>query len=156
MAGNGFSNETGRRAWQALAVWGVFIAFAIIVNGTIPFVFVFDMHAWTYSATKSIIFHLVGYVVLFMVVPVILTKGLAVVRQSAFLLPLIAAVIAITLMGVMWSKALLPTAVFAIVVLAYLHWRFDLSNLGIRSRGWKADLAAIVFMGMLSLASVYS
>jgi hypothetical protein len=66
MAGNRFSIEIARRAWEALAVWGVFIAFAVIVNATIPFAFGVDVHAWNYSATKSSIFHLVGYAGLFM------------------------------------------------------------------------------------------
>jgi hypothetical protein len=44
-----------------------------------------------------------------------------------------------------------PAPVLAVTVLAYLHWRFDLSDLGIRSRGWKGDIAALLLLGLLSL-----
>ena len=36
-------------------------------------------------------------------------------------------------------------------MLAYLHWRYDLSDSGIRSRGWRGDLFAILLMGSLAL-----
>jgi hypothetical protein len=148
-------DEIGRRAWEALAVWGVFIVFAVIVNATIPFALGVDVRAWTYSGTKSIIMHLIVYALLFMVVPLILTKGLKTARKIRFLVPLVVAVVGITLRGVMWPAALLPTGFLAIPVLAYLHWRFDLSDLGVRSRGWRGDTVAILLMGLLVLASTY-
>ncbi|MFQ6125679.1 MAG: hypothetical protein ACE5R6_13910 [Candidatus Heimdallarchaeota archaeon] len=77
----------------------------------------------------------------------ILIKGWKVVRQPNFILPLIIATIAITF----WHN---PRGIagISVVVLAYLHWRYDLSDyLGIHSKRWhKADMAAILFVGLLS------
>ncbi|HMA07689.1 MAG TPA: hypothetical protein VKP68_07505, partial [Ramlibacter sp.] len=44
-----------------------------------------------------------------------------------------------------WGPAL------AIPVLAYLHWRFDLSGYGLRWHGWKGNLLAVLVMGLLGL-----
>lgn len=140
--------EVDRRAWQALVVWGVFIVLLVITNGTVPFVFGVDMHVWTSSKAKSVIFDLVFYAVIFMVVPLILTKGWTTVRQPAFLLPLLVAVVGITMRPFVQFAP-----VFAVVVLAYLHWRFDLTDLGFRSRGWRGDVLAILFFGLLSLVT---
>ncbi len=142
------SDDIDRRAWQALLVWGVFIILLVITNGTIPFVLGVDVRAWTHSMVKSVIFDFVFYAVLFLVVPLILTKGWATVRQPAFLLPLLVAVLGITVRPFVQFAPVL-----AVVVLAYLHWRYDLSDLGIRSRGWKGDVLAILFFGLLSLVT---
>ncbi len=141
-------DERDRRAWQALLVWGVFIVLLVIANGTVPFMFGVDVHAWTSSKVKSVIFDLVFYAVIFLVVPLILTKGWTTVRQPAFLLPLLVAVVGITLRPFVQFAP-----VFAVIVLAYLHWRFDLSDLGIRSRGWRGDVLAIILFGLLSLVT---
>jgi hypothetical protein len=82
-------------------------------------------------------------------VPLILTKGWKTVRQPAFLLPLLVAAIGIGL-----HSLLHPAPVLALLVLIYLHWRFDLSDLGIRSRGWRGDIVAILLIGALSLVPV--
>jgi hypothetical protein len=86
-------DDANRRAWQALLAWGVFILLLVILNGTIPFVLGVDMHAWTSSQAKGIIFSLVLYGGLFLVVPLILTKGWKTVRQPAFLIPMLVAVL---------------------------------------------------------------
>jgi len=136
-----------RQAMQALYVWGVFIALAILINGTIPFVLGVDLHAWTSSPLKDVAFNLIIYGGLFLVVPLTLTKGWATVRRPAFFLPVIVAVLAMTL-----RTFFRPTAALAVIVLIYLHWRFDLTKLGIQSRGWKSDIIAILLFGLIYLA----
>jgi len=126
-------------------LWGVFFALNVVLNGTIPFVLGVDMRAWTSSTAKAILSPLLIYGFLFLVVPLILVKGARTVRQPAFLVPLIVAVVAISLWFVFRG-----IGVVAVLVLAYLHWRFDLSELGIRSRGWKGDLLAIALPGLLT------
>ena len=136
-----------RQSIQALFVWGVFIALAVIINGTIPFILGFDLHTWTYSPLKDVMFNLIIYGGLFLVVPLVLTKGWATVRQPAFFMPLIIAVLAMTL-----RTFFRPTAALAVIILIYLHWRFDLSKLGIQSSGWKGDMIAILLFGLIYLA----
>jgi len=136
-----------RQSRQALYLWGVFIALAVIINGTLPFILGFDLHTWTYSPLKDIAFNLIIYGGLFLVVPLVLTRGWATVRQPAFFLPLIIAVLAMTL-----RTFFRPTAALAVILLIYLHWRFDLSKLGIQSLGWKGDIIAILLFGLIGLA----
>lgn len=136
-----------RQAMQALYLWGVFITVAVIINGTIPFILGFDLRTWTYSPLKNVAFNLIIYGGLFLVVPLVLTKGWATVRRSAFFLPLIMAALAMTL-----RTYLRPTAALAVIILIYLHWRFDLSKLGIQSCGWKSDIIAILLFGLVYLA----
>jgi hypothetical protein len=131
---------------QALGLWGVFIVLMIIINGTVPFAFGIDVHEWTYSPIKDIVVSFVVYSGLFLVAPLVLTKGWATVYQPAFFIPLLAAITAITL-----RTFARPTATLAVVVLAYLHWRFNLSELGIRSHGWQGDVVAILLLGLLPL-----
>jgi hypothetical protein len=127
-------------------LWGIFFVLIVVFNGTIPFVLGVDLHAWTASTVKSVLFAFVFYATLFLAVPLVLIKGWQTVRQPAFLYPLCLAMLAITI----WH--FFPAAVaIAILVLAYLHWRFDLSEYGIRSTGWKGDLLAILLMGLLGL-----
>jgi hypothetical protein len=136
--------DVQRESIQALYVWGVFIALAVIINGTIPFIPGVDLHAWTNSPLKDVAFNFIIYGGLFLVVPLILTKGWATVRRPAFFLPLIVAVLAMTL-----RTFFRPTAALAVIILIYLHWRFDLSKLGIQSRGWKGDIIAIFLFGLI-------
>jgi len=149
--GNSIENEPKtdfqRQSMQALFVWGVFITLAVIINGTIPFILGFDLHTWTYSPLKDVAFNLIIYGGLFLVIPLVLTKGWATVRRPAFLIPLIIAVLAMTL-----RTFFRPTAALAVIVLIYLHWRFDLSKLGIQSSGWKGDIIAILLFGLIYLA----
>lgn len=137
-------NTQSKPARQALIVWAIFFVINIVINGTIPFAFGIDMHAWKASSTGNILFGLIQYAIMFMVVPLVLIKGWKTVRQPAFLIPLCIAVLATTF-------ALIYRGVMAIAVLilAYLHWQFDLSDYGIRSRGWKGDVLAVLLVGLL-------
>jgi hypothetical protein len=137
-------SDLARQSKQAVILWTVFFVMAVILNGTIPFVFGADLHDWTQSPIKSVVIAFVFYAVLFLAVPLILIKGWETVRQPAFIYPLSLAMVTITV----WH--FLPGIVFiSIIVLAYLHWHFDLSAYGIRSCGWKGDLLAISFIGLL-------
>jgi hypothetical protein len=139
--------DTQKQSMQALYLWGVFIALAVIINGTIPFILGFDLHTWTYSPLKGVAFDLIIYGGLFLIVPIVLTKGWAIVRRPAFFLPLIVAILAMTL-----RTYFRPTAALAVIILIYLHWRFDLSKLGFQSCGWKSDIIAILLFGLIYLA----
>ena len=131
---------------QAVVLWCIFLILAILLNGTILFALGVDLHAWTGSVIKSVLLAFVFYAVLFLAVPLILIKGWETVRQPGFLIPLCVAMLAITVWHFFhWS------VIIAILVLAYLHRRFDLSGYGIRSRGWKGDLLAILLIGVLGL-----
>ena len=144
MTGTHATTQADRRAGQALILWGAFIVLNVFINGTLPFVFGVDMRGWTYSTAKDILAHVVVYAGLFLVGPLILTKGWAGVRQPAFLIPLLLAVMAIALRP--FARA---SVVVVVIVLAFLHWRFDLSELGFRSRGWKGDVISVLFLGIL-------
>lgn len=146
------ANDPSARASQfrqALIVWCVFIVLAILVNGTIPFALGADLRAWTASPIKSVLLAFVFYAVMFLAVPLVLIKGWDIVRRPGFLLPLGLAMLGITFWHFFW-----PGVTVAVGVLAYLHWRFDLSGYGIRSKGWRADLAAILLMGLLGLVPI--
>src|SRR4030067_416207 len=133
---------------QALSVWCAFIIIAILLNGTLPFALGADLRTWTYSTPMDILFPLIIYGGLFLAIPLILTKGIQTVRQRDFLIPLLVAVFAITL-----RPLVRPAPIVAIAAIVYLHWRFDLSDLGIRSIGWPGDLFAMLIIGALSLAA---
>ena len=139
--------DVQRQSMQALYAWGVFITLTIFINGTIPFVLGFDLHTWTYSPLKDVAFNLIVYSGLFLVVPLVLTKGWEIIRLPSFFLPLIVAILAMTL-----RTFFRPIAALAVIILIYLHWRFDLSKLGIQSRGWKGDAIAILLFGLIYLA----
>ncbi len=135
-----------QRFGQAVLLWVIFFILLVILNGTIPFLLGADLHAWTASATKSVLLAFMIYGLLFLAVPLVLIKGWKTVRQPAFLIPLCAAILGIGL----WH--FLPVlASIAILALVYLHRRFDLSGYGLRSRGWQGDLLAVLFMGLLGL-----
>jgi membrane protease YdiL (CAAX protease family) len=136
--------DPSRQVRQALVVWAGFFLLNVVLNGTIPFVFGADMRAWTASTAKEILSPLLIYGGVFLVVPLILVKGPSAVRQPTFLLPLLLALIAIGFWHVLRG-----IGVLAILVLVYLHRRFDLSELGVRSRGWPGDLLAILLPGIL-------
>jgi len=136
--------NTEWRAKQALIVWGVFIVINTIINGAIPFALGTDMRAWTASVAKDTLFNLIVYGLVFLTVPLILIKGWGTVRQPAFLLPLLLSVLAITL-----RTSLRPAAAIAVFVLAWLHYRYDLSELGFRSRGWRGDVIAVMLIALL-------
>jgi hypothetical protein len=125
----------------ALLLWGVFIICTILINGTIPFAFGADLSKWTYSALKSILIGTIDYAGLFLVIPLVLVKGWKTVRQAGFLIPLILAVA-----GIAIHPLFKPAAAVVILVLAYLHWRYDLGELGFRSQGWDGDLKVLSLM----------
>jgi hypothetical protein len=56
MVENAHSENKKREPRLALELWLVFIVTLVLANGTIPFALGIDMHAWTYSVTKSLIF----------------------------------------------------------------------------------------------------
>jgi len=137
--------NTGQRARQALLLWGVYIVLAILTNGIIPFALGKDMLAWTTSPLKDVLANLVVYGLIFLVVPLILTKGWNTVRQPAFFLPLTLAIFAMTL-----RTYVRPVSAIAVLVLIWLHYRYDLSGLGFRSGGWRGDLIAVLLIALLS------
>lgn len=138
------AKNTAHPARQALLLWGVFIVLNILLNGTIPFVLGKDLHAWTASPVKDVLINLIQYGIVFLVAPLILTKGWHTVRQAGFLLPLALAVLAMAL-----RTYVRPVSAIAVLVLAWLHSRYDLSGLGVRSRGWRGDLIAILLVALL-------
>ena len=144
-----FTSEKRRQFWRALLLWCIFILLLILVNGTIPFVLGADLHAWTQSPVKSVLFSSVFYAFLFLAVPLVLIKAWDTVRRPAFAIPLCVAMLGITFWHYFWSGAAL-----SVIVLAYLHRRFDLSDYGIRTRGWREDLIAMLVMGLLGLFPV--
>lgn len=131
-------------ARQASIVWGVFIFLNILLNGTIPFVLGRDMRTWTAAPIKDILVNLVIYSLIFLVIPLVLTKGWTTVRQPAFLLPLTLAILAMTL-----RTFLRPVAAIAVLILLWLHYRYDLSELGFRTRGWRGDVVAVLVIALL-------
>jgi hypothetical protein len=131
---------------NAVALWLVFITVNIIINGTVPFMLGADMRAWTTSTAKSLLYPLLLYGGIFLVVPLLLVKGSGTIKKPTFLIPLIVALVSIELWHVLRGIGTL-----VIAVLAYLHVRFDLSELGFRSRGWKGDVLAIIIPAALSL-----
>ncbi|OGO33299.1 MAG: hypothetical protein A2Z16_11450 [Chloroflexi bacterium RBG_16_54_18] len=144
------STSPEQRLRQAIIAWGVFILVAVLINGTIPFVLGYDLHAWSNSIVKVVLFSLLIYAGLFLVVPVVITKGWPIVHQPAFW----GAVLVATLGIVLWWPVNRFTAGVVVLVLAFLHWRFDLSELGFRSYSVKADLSDVLLMGILSFLPV--
>lgn len=146
------SEEQARRRRefrQALLLWIAFFVLLVLFNGTIPFAFGADLHAWTRSPAKLVPFGFLFYGILFMAVPLVLIKGWETVRRPGFLVPLSLAVLGVTL----WHYFPWAT-VLSVAALVYLHWRFDLSGYGIRSRGRRGDLIAVLVMGVLGLLTV--
>jgi hypothetical protein len=143
--------EKSNGAWQqAIKVWFLFLIVLVGINGTVPFILGYDMHAWTASLAKIFLVSFVVYGGISLVVPLVLIKGLDTVRKPAFLFPLIVALVAV---GV-WD--ILPySAALGLVSLAYLHHRFDLSGYGIRSKGWRGDVAAILLLGSVEALAVF-
>jgi hypothetical protein len=135
---------------QAVFLWSVFFVTSVIINGTIPFALGVDLRTWSASPVKFMLSAFFIYALLFLVVPLILIKGWNIVPQPSFLLPLALAVAALTL----WHS-LRGIALVAVIVLAYLHRRFDLSAYGIRWRGWKENVFAILIIGSLGLVTLF-
>jgi hypothetical protein len=141
--------SASRQVRQALLLWVIFFGCLVLLNGTIPFLLGLDLHAWTVSPAKRFLLSLLIYGGLCFCAPLILVKGWAVVRRPGFLLPCLAALAAITF----WST-LRGIAAVVVVVYAYLHWRYDLSPLGFRTRSWKGDLAVLLGIALVILTAV--
>jgi hypothetical protein len=58
------------------------------------------------------------------------------------------------MLGITFWHFFWPGVTVAVGALAYLHWRFDLSGYGIRSRGGRGDIAAVLLMGLLGLVPI--
>jgi len=140
------SVEIDKKARQAVYIWIAFFIATVLINGTILFAIGIDTYAWTYSTLKGLLLFTVNYAGFFLVVPLILTKGWKTFRKPSFLLPMAAAAVSV----VLWYP-IHYIATIAIVVYIYLHWRFDLSELGFRTRGWKGDILATLLFGSLGL-----
>lgn len=145
--------DVGQRARQALLLWVVFIITAVVLNGTIPFLLGRDIHAWTYSPLKSVLFHVFVYAGLFLVIPLFLEKGRETFLNPQFLIPLGVACLGIAVRPLLSPGNILTTAVLVVPTLVYLHWRFDLAGLGFRSKGAKGDIFAILIVGFSQLAA---
>lgn len=139
--------ELPRSARETLRLWVAFFCVALLLNGTLPFLAGRDLHRWTSSTTKSVLFGVLIYGCLFMGGPVLLLKGRSRMRQPGFLIPLL---IGISALG--FRPVFRPSALIALLALAYLHLRHDLSGLGVRSPSSSRDVAAIIVLGLLPLA----
>lgn len=142
-------SELRQQSRQVLILWCLFFTAVVLFNGTIPFILGVDLHAWTASPLKSVLFAFIFYAVLFLAVPLVLIKGWNTVRQPAFLVPLFLAMLAVSVWHFFhWAAAI------AIIVLVYLHRRYNLSGYGLSSKGLRGDLLAILLMGLLGFVPV--
>jgi hypothetical protein len=139
------------RARQAMIVWILFFIATIAINLIIPFIFGLDLHEWTYSKAKGLLLFVISYAGFCLILPLLLTKGWSTFRRPSFIIPVAFAAISV----VLWYP-IHYIATVAIVVYVYLHWRFDLSDLGFRSKGWKGDVAAIIIAGAFGILEALS
>jgi len=133
-----------KKAKHALIIWACFFLVTVSANLLVPFAFHLNLHEWTYSTTKGLIIFSVNYAGFFLILPLLLTKGWMTFKKPSFFLPVAAAAVSV----VLWYPIHYIAAI-AIIVYIYLHWRFDLSELGFRSKGWRGDVASIVIVGSL-------
>jgi hypothetical protein len=138
-----------RKIKQALVLWGVYLAVTFLVNATLPFIFGVDVGKWTYSPAKDVLVNVIIYWGVFLLAPMILVKGWDVVRQPAFIGPLLVAAIALSL-----RTFFRPVSILAILIIIFLHWRYNLAEVGIRSSGWRGDLVAIGLVGLVYIEQV--
>lgn len=138
-----------KKARQALLIWSLFFFATVSINVLVPIALGINLHDWTYSDAKGLLLFSVDYAGFFLIVPLLLTKGWQTFKRPSFIIPVAAAAVSV----VLWSQ-LRYVATIAIVVYVYLHWRYDLSELGFRTKGWKADVAAILIVGSFALLQV--
>ncbi|TLN02138.1 hypothetical protein FDZ71_13245, partial [bacterium] len=129
---------------HALFLWSVFFALAVLTNGTIPFMRGADLRAWAFSKESLFVTSLI-YAGVFWVAVLIVIKGWHTVRKSGFLIPMLIACVGF----VLWPLFSFAAAVFWLV-LPYLHRRYDLTELGLKSRGWRGDAAAVALLGLIT------
>ncbi len=127
-------------------MWALFFALFALINGTIPFLLGEDLRSWSTSVPKRVLVHTLVSGVMFLVVPVVFVLGRR--ARSADL----ALLLAFSTIGLALQPAARATGIVVIVAIVCLHARYDLSALGIRSRGWRVDLAAIGALAVLSFA----
>jgi hypothetical protein len=141
-----------KKARQALLIWGLFFAATAATNLLIPLALGINLHDWTFSGgAEGLILFSVDYAGFFLILPLVLVKGWSTVKKPSFLIPMLIAAVSV----IFWIQ--LPyIAAVVIAVYAFLHWRFDLSELGLRSKGWKGDVAAILLVGALGLLQAFS
>jgi len=143
---NAEKQQTRKKARQALVIWFLFFAATVTINLLIPLALGLNLYDWTFSNAKGFLFFSVDYAGFFLILPLVLTKGWGTFKKPSFMIPVAAAAISV----VFWNQ-IHYIATLAILVYVYLHWRFNLSDLGFRSKGWKGDLAAIMLVGGLGL-----
>ncbi len=144
------AEEGSRRARQAAIVWILFFIATVSINVLIPIAFGMNLHSWTYSNAKGFLFFSVNYAGFFLIVPLILTKGWRTVRKPSFIIPLALAAVSV----VLWYQ-IHYIAIIAILVYVYLHRRFDLAELGFKTKGLRSDLLAIILVGGLGLLQAF-
>lgn len=105
-----------------------------------------DLRWWSTSVPKRQLIGTLIYGVVFLVVPVALVVERKALRDPDLWLALVFALMALAL----WPAAR-AAGVIVLVVIVCLHARYDLSGLGLRSRGWKRDVAAIGVLAAVSL-----
>ena len=138
------------RAWldarQALAVWAAFLVLFMAIDGTLPFLLGEDLRWWSTSVEKRQLIGAVVYGAMFLVVPVALVVERRALRDPELWLAMVFALLALVL-----QPAIRAAGVVVLVVIVCLHARYDLSGLGLRSTGWRRDLAAIAVLAGVSL-----
>ncbi len=144
-------DDKRHKARQGLLVWVLFFAATVVINLLVPLLLGLDLRDWSFSDAKRLLLFIVDYAGFFLVVPLVLTKGWMAFKRPSFIIPVAAASVSV----VIWSSV--PyVAVIALIVLGYLHWRFDLSELGFRTKGYKGDAAAILLVGSLGLLQAFA
>jgi hypothetical protein len=138
--------DAKKKAKQALIIWAFFFAVTVALNLIIPIALGLNLHDWTYSNAKGLLLFSINYAGIFLILPLLITKGWSTFKKPSFIIPVAATAVSV----VLWYP-LHYIATIAVVVYIYLHWKFDLSELGFRSRGWKGDTAAIAIIGGLGL-----
>jgi len=99
------STDETTRLKQALGLWGLYFLVTLLINGSPLFLLGYDLRGWSYSPLKDLLVNLFIYGGLFLVAPLILTKGWQTVRQPGFLLPLLAKLALLVLAVISLAKA---------------------------------------------------
>ena len=139
-------SAASQRGREAIAIWVLFFALVALINGTIPFLLGADVRDWSTSIPKRFLIGTVIYGAMFVVVPVAMTLGRR--ARVADLVLLLAFIVA----GLALRPGARPAGIVVPVALILIHARYDLSGLGLRSRSWRLDLAAIGVLATLAFA----